>query len=102
MVLAIISPYWMDLVMMSTTRTIVFGSIGAFTVLVVIKTIIGLSLINYSGYLHNLDVTNGVKVAKESKFFASSGTSVNTSVDAADETLETVERYTSIEGRVVG
>lgn len=97
--MALVSPYWYDSI--KATSYVVIACIGifAFLILLAIKTAIGIGLVLYSGNLHNIDLKLRVQsesANNDSKCFMSRESSV------AEESLAEIERFTSIEGRIVG
>jgi hypothetical protein len=96
-VMAMLSPYWLEQMKMSSFAMLFFVSSVLFVLLLIIKTTVGVGLVLFSGRLHNIDLNQRLmKLA-----FGDKSTSP---VDSGhpEESLAEIDRFTAIEGRVVG
>lgn len=95
--MAMLSPYWQEQMKMSSFAMISFVSSVLFLLLLLVKTTLGVGLVLFCGRLHNNDFNQRLmKLA----FGDKSTSPVNSG--HPEESLAEIDRFTSIEGRVVG
>jgi len=94
--MAIMSPYWLEQIKLSSWQVCVIVCLEIFAFLLVVKSAVGIGLVLFSGNLHNNDLRR--RLVEDS----SSDKVSNAAPGYPDESLVKIERYMSIKGRMVG
>lgn len=96
MIMALMSPYWLEQIKSSSWGVCIFVCAVIFLLLLIVKTAVGIGLVLYCGNLHNLDLRQ--RLVDQS--FGDKASAI-TSIDP-DDSLAEIGRYTAVEGRIVG